>query len=44
MTKMQIRGVVYQSQWMQKHGVPPMPLWLVGWSVIPFEAYRNRKR
>ena len=41
-TIMKSRGV-YQSQWMWEHGIPPMPLWLVGWFVIPLEAWRHRR-
>ena len=36
-----IRGVVYQNHWMSMHRIPPLPLWLVGWFVIPFEDFRR---
>jgi hypothetical protein len=39
---MQMRGWVYQSKWMWKLGVPPLPLWLVGWLIIPLEWGRHR--
>jgi len=32
--------VVYQNFWMWKHGIRPLPLWLVGWFVIPLENFR----
>ena len=35
-----IRGVVYQNHWMSMHRIPPLPLWLVGWFVIPFEDFK----
>ena len=30
--------------WMSRHGIPPLPMWLVCWFVIPLEAGRRRKR
>ena len=42
-----MRGVVYQNFWMRKHGIRPVPVWLVGWFVIPleqFRAWRQRRR
>ena len=45
--KLECPGVVYQNFWMRKHGIQPLPLWLVGWFVIPlesFRAWRQRKR
>jgi hypothetical protein len=41
--KMNKRGC-YQSQWMCVHRIPPVPLWLVGWFVIPLGRYRARRR
>lgn len=35
---------VYQTEWMYRHGIPPIPLWLVGWFVIPFERFRLRQK
>jgi hypothetical protein len=34
---------VYQTEWMHRHGIPPVSLWLVGWFVIPFEHFRLRR-
>jgi hypothetical protein len=39
---MKYRGWVYQTYWMWRLGIPPIPLWLVGWFVIPFENYRPK--
>jgi hypothetical protein len=39
-----IRGVVYQNHWMSMHRIPPLPLWLVGWFVIPFEDFKLWRR
>jgi hypothetical protein len=41
-----IKGVVYQNHWMSRHRIPPVPLWLVFWFVIPigdFLACRRRQ-
>lgn len=32
--------IYYQNLWMWKNGIRPIPLWLVGWFVIPLEKYR----
>jgi hypothetical protein len=33
------RGEYYHAHWMAVRGIPPVPLWLVGWLVIPLERY-----
>jgi hypothetical protein len=40
-TAMKNNGAVHQSRWMWKLGIPPVPLWLVGWFVIPLERFRH---
>ena len=35
--QMRNRGRVYHTHWMSKHYVPPLPLWVVGWFVVPLE-------
>lgn len=37
------KGRVYQSRWMWRYGIPPVPLWLVCWFVIPLERFRAWK-
>ena len=41
---MRVKGWVYHTHWMSRHGIPPLPMWLVCWFVIPLEAWRRRKR
>ena len=38
------RGEYYHPYWMWRLGIPvnTVPLWLVGWLVMPLERYRAR--
>ena len=35
------KGRVYHSYWMSKYHIPPLPMWLVFWFVVPFENYQS---
>jgi hypothetical protein len=32
---------VYQSRWMWRIGIPPVPFWMVDWFVTPLERFRT---
>jgi hypothetical protein len=39
-----IEGSVYQSPWMRRHHLPPVPLWTVGWLFDLVDWARGRRR
>jgi hypothetical protein len=37
------RGWVYQSKWMWRLHIPPVPLWTIGWLVELIDLLKGRK-
>lgn len=38
------RGEYYHPQWMAMHGIPPVPLWILGWFFDLTDLFQGRGR